>query len=98
MAELTDNRARHRYEMEVDGAQAFVEYRRDGTSVVLTHTEVPDALSGRGVGSRIARAVLDDARTHGLSVVPDCEFIAGFIARHPEYQSLIAALPGRDAD
>jgi predicted GNAT family acetyltransferase len=90
MAELTDNAARHRYEMEVDGAVAFVEYRRDGDRLVLTHTEVPDASSGRGAGSRIARAVLDDVRVRGLRVKPQCEFIAGFIARHPQYGSLVA--------
>jgi uncharacterized protein len=90
MADLTDNIARHRYEMKIDGAVAFVEYRLDADRVVLVHTEVPEALSGRGVGSAIARAVLDDARARGLRVVPECEFIAGYIGRHPDYAGLVA--------
>jgi predicted GNAT family acetyltransferase len=92
MAEVADNQAWHRYEMDVDGSVAFVEYRRDGDRLVLLHTEVPDALSGRGIGSMIARAVLDSARSSGELVVPRCEFIAGFIVRHPEYRNLVARL------
>jgi predicted GNAT family acetyltransferase len=89
MADLTDNTARHRYEMTIDGATAFIEYRKEADHVVLVHTEVPEALSGRGIGSAIARAVLDDARAHGRLVVPECEFIAGYIKRHPEYAGLV---------
>jgi uncharacterized protein len=90
MADLTDNTERHRYEMTIDGAVAFIEYRKEADHVVLVHTEVPEALSGRGIGSAIARAVLDDARAHGWQVVPDCEFVASYIKRHPEYAGLVA--------
>ncbi len=90
MGEIADNAARHRYEMEVEGGVAFVDYRRDADRLVLTHTEVPGTVSGRGVGSKIVRAVLDDVRSRGLLVVPECAFIAGLIARHPEYASLVA--------
>jgi predicted GNAT family acetyltransferase len=90
MTDLTDNTARHRYEMTIDGSVAFIEYRKEADHVVLVHTEVPEALSGRGIGSAIARAVLDDARAHGRRVVPECEFVAGYIKRHPEYAELVA--------
>jgi uncharacterized protein len=90
MADLTDNVARHRFEMTIDGAVAFIEYRMEADRLVLVHTEVPEALSGRGIGSAIARAVLDDARDHGRRVVPECEFVASYIKRHPEYASLVA--------
>jgi predicted GNAT family acetyltransferase len=90
MADLTDNVARHRYEMTIDGAVAFIEYRMEADHVVLVHTEVPETLSGRGIGSAIARAVLDDARAHGRRVVPECEFVASYIERHPEYANLVA--------
>lgn len=90
MADLTDNVARHRYEMTIDGAVAFIQYRKEADHVVLVHTEVPEALSGQGIGSAIARAVLDDARARGRRVVPECEFVASYIERHPEYASLVA--------
>ena len=57
---------------------------------MLTHTEVPEALSGQGVGSKLVAAVLDKMRSEGVTVVPECEFVAAFIQRHPGYQSLVA--------
>lgn len=87
---VTDNAAESRYELAVDGATAIAQYQlRDGT-LVFTHTEVPESLSGRGVGSALARGALDAARARGLPVVAQCRFIAGYIQKHPEYQDLLA--------
>ena len=90
MPEITDNAAASRYELDVDGTAAFVEYARAGDAIVLVHTEVPEALAGQGVGSRLAKAVLERVRAHGGKVVPRCEFIASYIERHPEYRDLVA--------
>jgi uncharacterized protein len=56
--------------------------------IEFIHTEVPGALSGRGVGTRLARHVLDAARAKGLKVIPTCPFIAAWMKRHPEYDDL----------
>ena len=63
--------------------------KADQAGVVLTHTEVPDAISRRGIGSRLVRAALDDARAHQLRVVPRCPFVDAYIDRHPEYRALV---------
>ncbi|HYH37762.1 MAG TPA: GNAT family N-acetyltransferase [Azospirillum sp.] len=87
---VTDNAAAGRFELAVDGATAFAAYRvRDG-QLVFTHTEVPDSLSGRGVGSRLAKGALDLARARGLPVVAQCAFIAAYVRKHPEYGDLLA--------
>ncbi len=91
MDHLTDNKTLSRYEMDVDGTAAFVDYAREDGTIVLVHTEVPEALSGQGVGSRLAKAVLDSVREDDGRVVPRCEFIASYIDRHPEYRELVAA-------
>lgn len=91
MAGVADNPALSRYEMLVDGVTAFVVYRRDGDVVELIHTEVPQALSGRGVGTILARGTLDLIRAAGLAIRPLCPFIAAFIQRHPDYADLVAA-------
>ena len=90
MPDLTDNTALHRFEMAVDGTVAFVTYTDQGDRIVLNHTEVPEALSGRGIGSNLARAALQEVRSRGLKVVPACEFIASYIQRHPEYRDMVA--------
>ncbi len=51
---------------------------------------MPEALSGQGVGSKLVRGVLDALRAEGAKVVPRCEFVAAYIARHPEYRDLLA--------
>ncbi|WP_034850715.1 GNAT family N-acetyltransferase [Inquilinus limosus] len=91
MAEVADNPALNRYELVVDGVTAFVEYRRTGGVIELTHTEVPKALSGRGIGTALARGTLDRIRDEGLTVRPLCPFIAAFIERHPDTADLVAA-------
>ena len=90
--QTTDNAEAQRYEARVDGGLAgFAQYRVEGDRVVFTHTEVDDAYEGQGVGSSLARAALDDVRTSGRSVVPECEFIRGWIDKHPAYADLVAA-------
>jgi len=90
MLTVRDNQAMTRFEMASGNATAFIEYRRSGNQIVLTHTEVPEAMSGQGVGSKLVGGVLDAIRAEGVAVVPECEFVANFIQRHPGYQSLVA--------
>ena len=92
--DVRDVPAASRYEARLrpnsDGdAVAYAAYLLHDREIVFTHTEVPPSLEGRGVGSRLARAALDDARRRGLAVVPRCPFIAAFIRRHPEYRDLV---------
>ena len=86
---VRDNAALHRFEIEVDGTTAFSEYSRKPGVVTFIHTEVPDALSGKGVGSRLARGALDLVRAKGEKVIAQCPFIAAFIKKHAEYQNLL---------
>ena len=90
MPTVRDNPAMGRFEMASDGAVAFVAYEREGDRIVLTHTEVPEALSRQGVGSKLVGGVLDAIRAEGATVIPECEFVASFIQRHPGYRSLLA--------
>ncbi len=85
---LSDNPAARRYEFRVGAALAYVDYRRASGVTTLTYARVPDALGGRGVGSAMARAVLEAVRERGDKVVPACGFIAAYLARHPEFHDL----------
>ena len=89
-ADVSDNAAEERYELAVNGEIAFAAYRLHGRTIMFTHTEVPAALQGQGVGGRLVGAMLDDARRRGLRVVPACSFVAGYIERHPDTQDLLA--------
>jgi predicted GNAT family acetyltransferase len=91
MPQVKDNPAASRFEMASGGAVAFVAYERAGDGrIALLHTEVPEALSGQGVGSKLVRGVLDAARAEGLKVVPCCEFVAAYLERHHEHRDIVA--------
>ena len=90
MSEVVDNPDAGRFELTEDGETAVADYMRDGDTITFTHTIVPPALEGQGVGSRLVKAALDDARAKGLRVVPQCSFVAAYIDRHPEYRDLVA--------
>ena len=89
---VEDNEQRHRYEASLDAGvvAGYAEYRDRGGVRVFTHTEVDDAFEGRGVGSTLARAALDDVRARGLPVRILCPFLTSFIEKHPEYADLQA--------
>jgi predicted GNAT family acetyltransferase len=87
---VTDDPDRHRYVITVDGVErGAAVYRRFDERWLFVHTEIDPAFDGRGLGSRLARAALDDVAARGGRVVPLCPFIAGWIERHPEYDALV---------
>lgn len=95
--EIRDQPDQSRFVATVDGQDAVLEYTMDGPRMQIHHTGVPDELEGQGVGSRLARHALEAARDRGLTVWPDCPFVAAYIRRHPEYLELVdPAFPGRD--
>jgi predicted GNAT family acetyltransferase len=89
MTDVRDNPALHRFEMDTEAGPAIVSYRRDGKVLKLIHTEVPEAMAGKGVGSRLAQGVLNLIRANGDTIVPLCDFMRGYIGRHPEYADLV---------
>ncbi len=84
--DVRNNEARCRYELPTEHGLAIAVYERQGDSLVFTHTEVPRADEGRGIGTRLVREALDDARRRGLRIVPACSFVVDFVRRHPQYR------------
>lgn len=82
---------RDRFVVTVGGRPAgLAAYRDQAGTRIFTHTEVDPAFGGRGVGGELARVALDATRGAGLSVLPQCSFVAKFIDDHPAYRDLLA--------
>lgn len=79
---VTDNTASSRFEAHVDGHVAYLQYERRPDAFVLVHTEVPQALGGRGIGGRLAEFGLRVAEASGLPVVVLCRFVRDYMKRH----------------
>lgn len=87
--ELKNNRISKQYEFHIDGLIPKIEYIRAQDRIFLTHTEVPKELEGRGIGSMLIKAVLEEVERQELTLVPLCPFVAGYIKEHPEWKKLV---------
>jgi len=87
---IRDNAAKHRFEADLgDGSMAIAEYNLLSGKIVFTHTEVPTAHEGQGIGSALIRYALRSSRERGLQVIPICPFFAAYIKHHEEEQDLL---------
>ncbi len=92
---LVKNGEKQRFEVEIEGYTAFIDYKDEGGVVRLIHTESPEALAGRGVATALVEktpAYLDE---NGYRLVPVCPLVSAYVKRHPEWKRIVdeSALP-----
>jgi predicted GNAT family acetyltransferase len=89
MAIVRDNKALSRFELDVEGGVAFANYRLTPQAVVITHTETPRALRGRGIASDLVKGALALIHSDGRKVIGACGFVVDYLRKHPEYQDMM---------
>jgi predicted GNAT family acetyltransferase len=88
--EVADAPERDRYELSRDGeVVGYSAYRARPGLIAFVHTEVDERLEGQGLGDRLIRFALEDARGRDLAVLPFCPFVKAFIERHREFEALV---------
>jgi uncharacterized protein len=87
---VRQNTALSRFELEAFGATAVANYRLAGGAMTFTHTETPAHLRGHGIASRLVEGALAQARAQGLKVRAGCDFVRDYLARHREFDDLVA--------
>jgi uncharacterized protein len=90
MSDVVNNREHQRFELAVEGHIAASYYKLADGVITFMHTEVPPELGGKGVGSKLIKGALDQARAEGLKVVALCPFVKAYIDKHAEYADLVA--------
>src|SRR5438105_15907871 len=78
------NNELNRFEVNRHEETAFLTFHRNGKRISLIHTEVPEALEGRGLASLLAKTALEYARSNDLTVVPICPFVRSYLEKHPD--------------
>ena len=86
---FSDNKERKRYELQIEGRTSFIDYIIAKDNIYLTHTEVPPDLGGRGIASLMILQALVDIKKRGLTLVPLCPFVAGYLKKHPHWKDLV---------
>jgi predicted GNAT family acetyltransferase len=87
---VRDNKERQRFELDIEGSIAFANYRVTPDAVIITHTETPSPLRGRGVASELVKGALELIRADGRKVIAGCSFVVDYLHRHPEYTEIVA--------
>ena len=92
MSDVVENPDEHRFELIIEGSDEIAAsyFRERGGRLVFTHTIVPPELEGRGIGSRLAKGILEALRASGRKAVLLCPFLAAYHERHPGYADVVA--------
>ncbi len=88
--DIIHNLEQKQFEIHIASHIAELAYYINGHIITFTHTGVPSALEGQGIGSKLVKAGLQYARDNDLKVQSTCWFVSGYIERHPEVQDLVA--------
>lgn len=88
--QIIDHEEFHRFEMPVDGQLVYLRYMRHSGYIDLVHTQVPEGMQGKGIGTTLIRGVLDLLRASGDKVKATCPSVKRFIEQNPEYADMLA--------
>lgn len=89
-SELIHNESQSQFEMHIENQIAFVEYYRDGNKIHLTHTEVPEPLQGKGIGSQLIEQTLQYIKKNHLVFIPLCSFVANYVNNKSQWHDILS--------
>ena len=86
---LVKNQDKKRFQITIDGHDAFIEYKETAQQTALVHTEVPEAIGGRGVAAALVEKTLNHLEAHHNTLLPICPYVFAYIKKHPEWKRLV---------
>ena len=86
---LINNTAKDCFELTVGSQRAFINYRKIGSTYLLIHTEVPEALRGNGIATALVEKAFVYLKENQLKMRPYCAYIQYYLKKHPEWTRLI---------
>lgn len=89
--DIVNNEKENQFELVTDEGKALVAYQLFEGGISFLHTEVPATMEGKGIGSALAKHVLEYAKAKQLRITVYCPFIQMYLKRHPEYNALLAS-------
>lgn len=78
------DRQNNRFEIHIDSYIGELTYTLNRDTITFTHTGVPPAIEGRGIGSLLVKTGFQYARENNLKVRTLCWFVRKYMDRHPE--------------
>ena len=90
LGRVLDDAGDNRFVLQQDGGLSELVYRVNGNRLVLVHTEVPEAIRGRGIAGRLVQAAIERAAAEGMTVVPLCPYVRKWLGAHSEVSATVA--------
>ncbi len=87
---LIKNEEKKRFEIEIDGHYAFIDYKEPGNDIALIHTETDPALKGKGAAGAVVEKTLHYLDENNILLHPFCPYVFAYIKRHPEWKRIVS--------
>lgn len=88
--EITDNEFLRQFELEIGDNMARIEYALQDRKIFLTKYEMPEDLEQQGFRDIFIKAVFDEVRERGISVMPTSPEVVGFLRKNRrKYKDLL---------
>lgn len=87
---LYKNEEKKRFEIEIDGHYAFINYGEFGNQIALVHTETDPELSGKGAASAVVEKTLHYLENNNKSLLPFCPYVFAYIKKHTEWKRIVS--------
>ncbi|MBN9337465.1 MAG: N-acetyltransferase [Chryseobacterium sp.] len=86
---LVKNETKKRFEIEVNGHFAFINYGEREHQIALVHTEAEPELAGTGAAAAVVEKTLQLIKDSGKKLLPFCPYVFAFIKKHPEWKAIV---------
>lgn len=88
--EITDNEFLRQFELKIGDNMARIEYALQDRKIFLTKYEMPEDLEEQGFRDIFIKAVFDEVRDRGISVMPTSPEVVGFLRKNRrKYKDLL---------
>ncbi len=87
---LVKNKEKKRFEIDVNGKYAFINYGEFGNQIALVHTETDPELAGTGAAVAVVEKTLQYLETNSISLLPFCPYVFAYIKKHPEWKRIVS--------
>jgi uncharacterized protein len=86
---IVNNEQQQQFQIVIGDEMALLEYRLRDNMIFLMHTEVPESMEGKGIGSALASHALEYARSNNMKAKVYCAFVKKYLERHREYDDVV---------
>ncbi|MDR6968098.1 putative GNAT family acetyltransferase [Flavobacterium arsenatis] len=87
---LVKNENKKRFEIDINGKYAFINYGEFGNQIALVHTETDSELAGEGAASAVVEKTLQYLEANAISLLPFCPYVFAYIKKHPEWKRIVS--------